>query len=199
MKTKTLVALTAALFLSATPLVMAQAVNGSVAATLDSDPNTGNTATNADTNAGTNLDLTLDTNADGEISDAEAAAGASANGSAAATTAPAPAPKVDAMAAGDTGAAGSSLSCDDASTGAMADADLMMALEGATSAQVLSLNNCEEGNGLTADIQAAVSGNEVVSGVLRTEAVNYDQIVGITVVNNAATIYISGDETSEGE
>ncbi len=216
MKTTSIIALTAALMISATPLAMAQTsgtvnananvsgsadtgagANPSVDLSFDTDGDgvvsdaEAQAGSGEDANTAVETDMSLDTNADGTISDEEAAAGGVAAGATAGASTGAAA---GAAATGATaGAAGSVIACD--ATGfemeTMNGVDKVADISSATSAQVVPLSDCEEGNGLSADVQNAITGNSVLADILRTESYNYDQIVGIDVTNGSATIYVA--------
>jgi len=211
MKTTSLLALTAALLMSATPLAFAQ--SGTVGTTVDlsldanadgtvdaTEQAAGDAAANAEVDA--SIDLSLDTDGDGAVSEAEAAAGAEAeagvdlsldtDGDGAVSEA-----EAAAGAAAETEATECS-TIDFAALLSNEPADAA-AVAGATSAQVLRLSNCEDGTGNTpsADVLAALTANAAITTVLDQETVGTGEILAVTVDETAVTIYVRDDDEGE--
>lgn len=191
MKTTTLTALTAALFLSTTPLAFAQTVDAGGDVTVDGevDAEVDGDGVSVDAEAGVdadaeadatvtdtendNDDTSLDTDGDGMVSDEESAAG---------------------------GSLIESCSVADIDLTAMSGADQADAIAAATSARVVRLTDCEDdaASALGADVQAAVTANAIITGAVQREGSSVGDILGISVEGEAVTVYLRSNESEGG-
>lgn len=207
MKTNSLIALTAALFLSAAPLAIAQTAGTGAAVDITLDANGDGTvdASEQGASAGATagvavdadaaVDLSLDTNGDGTVDEAEASAGANASLD---TDGDGIVSEAEAAAGAD-----NSLTevCSSVDLGAMAMTmpEQAAAVAAATSAQVLRLTDCasDASGSLSADVLAAVTANEAIARVLEQETVGAGEILGLSVEDTAVTIYVRDDDDED--
>lgn len=198
MKTASLMSLTAALFLSATPIVFAQ-TTATAGVDLSLDANADGTVdaqeaaagVSAEVDAEVDVDLTLDTNGDGTVDEGEAAAGA--NEGANLDT------DGDGIVSEAEAAAGANSSnsevCSSVDLDAMSSATASD-VAAATNAQVLSLTDCEDGvvGSLSPDVLAALTANTVIAGVLEQETVAAGEILGLSVEAQTVIVYVRAED-----
>ncbi|WP_193336845.1 EF-hand domain-containing protein [Devosia beringensis] len=209
MNTFSLLSLTAALMLSATPLALAQtSAAGTVDAGTTVESTTGGSVTGSGSvNAGATVDangvdLSLDTNADGTVDADETAAGANAQTEVEVETDLSLDTDGDGVVSAEEARAGQAamgdMDCSSIDLGATVSAEGLATIQSATTAQIQSVSDCnEDGAGIGGDVATAVFGNAAIAAMLTADGIAEGDVIGVNVSDAAVILYVdNGDDMS---
>jgi hypothetical protein len=217
MKTKSLIALTAALMLCTTSTTFAQTSAGNVGAGASVDGGATAGDTSVDAGVDTEVDVTLDTNSDGTVDEDETAGGGDSGGNTGGATGGTDLDiDGDGIISEEEQAAGDAINNDEDNSpsgiqdcasvdmsgmGTMA-ADTVASISAATTVNIVRLSDCDDDGGadLDSEVQSALFGNEAIAAQLAQQGVGGGEILGVSGSGGSITVYVAqGDSDSNDD